>query len=172
MVKLPGACKRVGDVVCSTNPSPAAITTARQEVRQLRKALRQWRNLFDTELIIDPPPASVPPSQRYKRLDALANALVLEVVLARLAGSVQVSERFAMEDEIQQHGAHIASMEASCYARDYRTAFYLSQKYVIAAALMETSHLWRAPCSSSGELIEAWKFRAWCEAVPRQSPLG
>lgn len=171
IVRLPGACKRVGDVVCSDNPSAEAIEGVRHEVRQLREQLRLWRIRFDTELSLDLPLSGAAASQRHKRLDALANEFILDVLLARLLGSVQVSERFLLEDVIQQHGAYILETRGDCIRHDFRAAFYMTQKYAVAVSVIETSHLWRAPCLS-GELIEAWKFRQWCDAVPRRTPSG
>lgn len=171
IVKLPGACKRVCGVVCSNNASPEKIDKVRREVRQLRNELRLWRNRFDTELVLDVPLSAVPVSQKYKRLDALVNALVFEVILARLMGSVMVSVRFLMEDEIQQHSTYIAKIEQSSVRHDYRIAFYMTQKYTMAASLLETSHLWRAPCLSS-DLIEAWKFRQWYDRCSATVAIG
>ncbi|OIW31239.1 hypothetical protein CONLIGDRAFT_631160 [Coniochaeta ligniaria NRRL 30616] len=167
--RLPGACKRVGDVVCGDNPSAEDIERVRQEVRQLRKEIRLFRNRFDTQLIVELPLSTVSVSDKYKRLDTLANALMCEILSARLMGSVSVSERFLMEDEIQQHGSYISKMEETSNGNDYRTAFYMSQKGVIVLSLMDTSPLWRAPCRSD-DIIEAWKFRRWCDALPRRSP--
>ncbi|KAB5562766.1 hypothetical protein GE09DRAFT_1109617 [Coniochaeta sp. 2T2.1] len=170
IIPLPGACKRVGDVVCSENPSPEAIEAVRREVRDLRKGIRLWRNRFDTEVLLNLPSARVSAGEKYKRLDALANALIFEIILARLMGSVVPSDRFVMEDEIQQHGAYIARIEQECMKEDYRTAFYMNQKRMIAMSLIESSPLWRLPVSRPEGLIEAWKFRQWCDSVPRRSP--
>jgi hypothetical protein len=169
MHRMPGACKRVGDVVCGENPSKAAINTVREEVRQLRHDLRQWRKSFDTELILDLSSEAVSTRDRYKRLDALGNALVSEIIVARLLGSVSASERFLMEDEIQESATYIHKNMETSMRNDYRTALYLSQKAMVGVACVKTSHLWRAPRVS--ELIEPWKFAAWCDAVPRKSPL-
>jgi hypothetical protein len=169
ITRLPGSCKRVGDVVCNDNPSAEDLERVRQEVRQLRKEIRLFRNRLDTELIIDLPSSTVSVSDKYKRLDIFANALLFQMISARLMGSVAVSERFLMEDEIQQHGTYVSKMEETSNRNDYRTGFYMSQKGLIATSLMETSPLWRAPCRSD-EIIEAWKFRQWCDALPRRSP--
>jgi hypothetical protein len=169
IVKMPGVCKRVGDVVCGIDSSPNAISTVRHEVQQLRRELRRWRSVFDAELVASTAPCSIPASRRNKRLDTLANALIFQSLLARLAGSIQAWGRFLTEEEILQNCAYIARIEETCMARDYRTAFYMEQKQTVAASLLETSHLWRDPYST-GDLIEAWKFRTWCDAVPRLSP--
>lgn len=169
ITRLPGACKRVGDVVCCDNPSAEDLERVRQEVRQLRKEIRLFRNRFDTQLIVELPSSAVSVSDKFKRLDALANALLFEIISARLMGSVSVSERFLMEDEILQHGSYISNMEETSKGNDYRTSFYMSQKGVIAESLIGTSPLWRAPCRSK-DTIEAWKFREWCDTLPRRSP--
>jgi len=170
IIGLPGAVKRVGDVICSDSPTTNSIASVRREVRDLRKGIRLWRNRFDTELLLNLPSAPVSASEKYKRLDALANALMFEIILARLIGSVIPSDRFVMEDEIQEHGAYIARIEEECMKQDYRTAFYMSQKGMIAVSLMESSPLWRLPVQRQEDLIEAWKFRQWCDSVPRRSP--
>lgn len=169
ILRLPGACKRVGDVVCSDQPTASQIEAVRQEVRLLRREIRLWRNKFDIKLILDLPSLKVSLKNNCKRIDALGHALLCEAVLARLMGSVTVSDRFLMEDEVQEAGSYLNKIVETFELNNYRTTFYLSQKARITASLMKTSHFWRAPCLS-GDLIEAWKFRQWCDAVPRQSP--
>ena len=59
--------------------------------------MRHWRTKFDAELIVNLPTSVVSVSDKYKCLDALGNAFVFEIVLARLMESVSVSQRFRME---------------------------------------------------------------------------
>lgn len=168
IIRMPGICKRVGDIICSEEASSEAVQPLRQELRQLRQELQRWRNRFDTQLIIETTSSVMSAEEKYKRFDSLGNALVFSLICARLLGSVSLPERFILEDEIQTITAYIQEVEESVASSSFRTSLYLEQKLAIGHRTMKTAHLWREPCQ--GEVvIESWKFGQWCDAIGRQS---
>jgi hypothetical protein len=167
VARLPGVCNRVGAVICNEHRTPEELEAVRQEVRAIHLRIRHWQNRFQTALI-EAGPATLA-ADKEKRFEWLGTALVVSVVSSRLLGSVSLAERFILEDEVQLSASHIKDMEEKVLGKNYRVGFYMMQKSALAAGTLATTDLWREPCSSD-TVIEAWKFRRWCEAIPRQSP--
>ena len=170
-VQIPGLFRRVTYAVLHRDSiTPTELSQTRQYGEDYTKQLRQWRAEFRS---LDP--AAAPFSSEDDTEDVLSSRwamlgtiLAMSVAGNRLFSAVYPPAIEILEPETSMLAQELETLTSRMSMTNPWVGLLLVQKMSVAGrAARETATLWKASDSKEDAMIETWRFKTWCRAIPR-----
>ena len=172
-VQIPGLFRRVTHAVLHRESmTPTELSEIRHFGEDYTKQLRQWRAEFRSS---DPAAASFSGeddtddvlSSRWAMLGAI---LALSIAGNRLFSAVYPLAIDILEPETSMLSQELETLTSRMSTTNPWVGLLLVQKMAVAGrAARETATLWTASDRKEDTLIEKWRFKTWCRAIPRHT---
>jgi hypothetical protein len=167
MTRMPGLFRDITHAVCRRETiSPAALEGLVNRGLELRSDLVECRSMYD-----DLVKTAGRKKDQGARHEIFGLSLTVSVIINRLLGAIWPSQRNTLEDECLDLAQKLKALD-EVGADSPKVAFYLTQKNRMMDAMVRTTGLWRDRDGEEGEVIQKWKFDAWCSAIPRKTCNG
>ena len=176
MIRLPAVARNVTKIICIPDTKQSSfkeISTVTYAAQQLKHDIQNWRDQFDALLLSH----SITATDSTRdicdhKFELLGTALALTSLTTRLLSSLSGKNRILLEDDCNSAVMTLRLLQDKAKETNFRSAFYLGQKYELIKSILQTSHLWRQGSenvSRTDTLIERWKFQKWCDLLPRSN---
>lgn len=184
----PGKFREVTDTILSPTPLPQAVIDAIiQYLLEDRESLLDWMeraqmlpDLRDGDFEFDEYGIMFPRLTFEKGTSnthlvthlALWGANIMcRILKTRLLVAMAPARFHYLEIECQYLASKIMSLDqiaAEDNGNGLLQTSFISQSTWIARGVLDTKDIWSAEQGNSEDMIERWKFKAWCEAIGRK----
>ncbi|KAF2804042.1 uncharacterized protein BDZ99DRAFT_575698 [Mytilinidion resinicola] len=154
----------------------------------IRRRIQEWRHEYRDMLIEDTSYQQSKEAYAVFRWQFFGVYLSVTALLNRLIGAISSSMRIELENESHEFASRVVLMEQDALEEQATDEFYLAQKtvpradfystqkVVVARSILATSMSWsddsmtdhQSPIGEE-QLIERWKFEAWCKLLGRSN---
>jgi hypothetical protein len=165
--KIPALAKRTTHAVTFQELFASSHFEAiSSDIRIIRSSILSWRRKFNTTLINVEERSRDDTADFGKRYELFGVSLVINILLDRMLHYVSPNERAVLEEEVQNLALEIKTVQESL-KHNRRASFFLAQKSLVADAAIAT-HRYYLEVLDSGKIIEAWRFKKFCESLGRK----
>jgi hypothetical protein len=167
--KLPTLAKRsTHAIIFQELFAPSHFEALASEIRVVRTSILSWRRKFNTTLINAEDRSREDTADFGKRYELFGVSLVINILLNRMLHYVSPKERNILEEEVQNLALEIKTVQESLELKhNHRANFFLAQKSLVADAAIAT-HKYFLEVLDSGQIIEAWRLKKFCESLGRK----
>ncbi|KAI1344196.1 hypothetical protein F5Y15DRAFT_105856 [Xylariaceae sp. FL0016] len=145
--------------------SPRSLDRIEAELLGIEEAICAWQNDYDL-LVYTSAQTAVSSIEQDHRMQLRAASLGMLAMTNRLLSAVCIDRRGTEERavaNVRRMKCHIDSVVSS----NPWVGFYLGQKVVLPASILQSTEVWLLPASSN-RIVEKYQFQAWMDAIMGQ----